>query len=181
MTSTTPVGRPQKAAHRETILFYPCPSVSIREPIPLSRSVSWKLLLSSSTYFVFLVAIFLLYWPLARVRAVALAVILFANYFFYAKWDIYYLALIPIASTCDYFLGLGLQTSKNPATRRLLVSSSIVMNLGLLVGFKYMPFLLENIAPMTGHAAAKWNWTLPLSLSFYVFQALTYTIDIYRG
>jgi len=75
-------------------------------PIPLNRSVSiplnlrvsWKLLLSSSTYFVFLVAIFLLYWPLARVRAVALAVILLANYFFYAKWDLHYLALIPAAA-----------------------------------------------------------------------------------
>ncbi len=126
-------------------------------------------------------AIFLLYWPLARVRALGLAVILFANYFFYAKWDLWYLALIPAASTCDYFLGLGLQTSKNPATRRLLVSLSIVMNLGLLVGFKYMPFLLENVARITGSAAPKWSWTLPLSLSFYVFQALTYTIDLYRG
>ncbi|HEV2200398.1 MAG TPA: MBOAT family O-acyltransferase [Bryobacteraceae bacterium] len=139
------------------------------------------MLLSSSTYFIFLVAIFFLYWPLARFRAVALAVVLFANYFFYAKWDLYYLALIPLASSCDYLFGLGLQSSKNPLVRKILVSSSIVMNLGLLAAFKYMPFFLENWAHVTGHQAPAWHWTLPLSLSFYVFQALTYTIDLYRG
>ena len=69
------------------------------------------MLLSSSTYFIFLVAIFALYWPLARVRAIALGVILLANYFFYAKWDLYYLALIPVVSSWDFAIGLGLQDS----------------------------------------------------------------------
>jgi len=119
------------------------------------------LLLSSSPYFIFLVAIFFLYWPLSRIRALALAVILFANYFFYAKWDLRYLALIPAASTCDYLFGLGLQSSKRPLVRRLLVAGSIVMNIGMLATLRY------------------WK-VLPLSLSFYVFQALTYTIDLYR-
>jgi len=112
------------------------------------------------------VGIFLLYWPLARVRALALAVILLANYFFYAKWDLRYLALIPAASTCDFLLGWGLQTSKIPGIRRALVSTSIVMNIGLLATLRYLP--ASTVA-------------LPLTLSFYVFQALTYTIDIYRG
>ena len=124
------------------------------------------MLLSSSTYFVFLVGIFFLYWPLARVRSLGLAVILFANYFFYAKWDVLYLVLIPAASTCDYLFGLGLQSSKRPAVRRLLVTASIVMNIGLLATLRW------------GRAG---NWILPLSLSFYAFQALTYTIDLYRG
>ncbi len=124
------------------------------------------MLLSSSTYFIFLGAIFLLYWPLARVRAMALAVILLANYFFYAKWDIRYLALIPAVSTCDFFLGWGLQSSTHALFRRALVTTSIVMNIGLLATLRYAP---------AGTLA------LPLTLSFYVFQALTYTIDIYRG
>jgi alginate O-acetyltransferase complex protein AlgI len=123
------------------------------------------LLLSSSTYFIFLGAIFLLYWPLARWRAMALAVILLANYFFYAKWDLRYLALIPAVSTCDFFLGWGLQSSRNVLVRRALVTASILMNIGLLAVLRYAP------------AASV---TLPLTLSFYVFQALTYTIDIYR-
>jgi alginate O-acetyltransferase complex protein AlgI len=138
------------------------------------------LLLSSSTYFIFLVAVFALYWPVSRLRTLTLAVILFANYFFYAKWDLYYLALIPAVSSCDFFLGLGLQSSQNRIVRRLLVSASILMNLGLLAGFKYMPFFGQNWSIVTGRPAPEWHWTLPLSLSFYVFQALTYTIDLYR-
>jgi D-alanyl-lipoteichoic acid acyltransferase DltB (MBOAT superfamily) len=108
-------------------------------------------------------------------------VILFADYFFYAKWDLYYLALIPAASSCDYVFGLGLQYSTRPLVRKILVTASIVMNLSLLAAFKYMPFFLDNWAHVTGQKAPAWRWTLPLSLSFYVFQALTYTIDLYRG
>jgi alginate O-acetyltransferase complex protein AlgI len=136
--------------------------------------------LSSSTYFIFLVGIFFLYWPVSRVRALSLGVILFANYFFYARWDITYLALIPAVSSVDYLLGLGLQDSKRPWIRRLLVTMSIVMNIGMLATFKYMPFFLGNWARWTGRTPPVWNLSLPISLSFYVFQALTYTIDLYR-
>ncbi len=104
-----------------------------------------------------------------------LSLILFANYFFYAKWDLFYLALIPAVSSCDFFIGLGLQNSNRTLVRRLLVTASIVMNIGMLVAFKYMPFFLQNWAAVTGRPAPEWHWTLPLSLSFYVFQALTYT------
>ena len=138
------------------------------------------MLLSSSTYFVFLVAIFFLYWPLARWRASGLAVILFANYFFYARWDMVYLLLIPTASTLDFLVGLGLQSTEKKPLRRALVTFSIVMNLGMLAFYKYMPFILGNWAAWTGRPAPAWHWSLPITLSFYVFQALTYTIDLYR-
>ncbi|MEP7352339.1 MAG: MBOAT family O-acyltransferase [Acidobacteriota bacterium] len=138
------------------------------------------MLLSSWTYFVFLVAILFLYWPLAHRRAAALAVILFANYFFYARWDFYYLLLIPAMSTCDYFLGLAIDKSSDPRTRKGFVTGSILMNLSVLALFKYMPFFLENWAHWTGRPVPAWRLTLPITLSFYVFQALTYTIDIYR-
>ena len=134
----------------------------------------------SSTYFLFLGAIFFLYWPVARFRAVALAVILFANYFFYARWSLTLLALIPAASSIDYLLGLGLQYSQNSVVRRMLVTVSLAMNLGILAFYKYIPFFLANWAHWTGKTAPPWNFALPISLSFYVFQALTYTIDLYR-
>ena len=118
------------------------------------------MLLSTSTYFVFLVGIFFLYWSVSRVRALALSLLLFANYFFYARWDLRYLAIIPLASTCDYFIGLGLQATPNRVLRRLLVTASIALNIGLI-------------------ALAR-NWKLSITLSFYAFQALTYTIDLYR-
>lgn len=138
------------------------------------------MLLSSSTYFVFLVAVFALYWPVSRFRTLTLALVLFANYFFYAKWDLFYLALIPAVASCDYVFGLGLQYSKTPVVRRILVTASILMNLGMLASIKYVPFFLSNWSAITGRPAPEWHWTLPLSLSFYVFQALTYTIDLYR-
>ncbi len=123
------------------------------------------MLLSSPAYFTFLVAIFFAYWLAARYRFGALAVIVFANYFFYARWDLVYLALIPAASTCDFFLGQAIDRAQRPDLRRLLVTLSIILNVGLIASVKYVPVL---------------PWTLPLALSFYAFQSLTYTIDIYR-
>jgi len=123
--------------------------------------------LFSATYFIFLIAIFFLYWPAARFRTLGLAVLLFANYFFYARWGIAYLFLIPAASTCDFLIGLGLQHFQRPLARRLLVSLSLAINLGLLVSLKFQ-------------LGAARHWVLPLALSFYAFQALTYTLDLYR-
>jgi alginate O-acetyltransferase complex protein AlgI len=138
------------------------------------------MVLSSSAYFIFLVGVFFLYWPVARIRALALGVILLANYFFYAKWDLFYLFLIPAASTCDYAIGLGLERFQSKALRRALVSLSVLLNLGILVSFKYMPFLLENYAHLAKRPAPEWHWIFPLGISFYAFQSLTYTIDVYR-
>ena len=162
------------------------------------------MVLSSSVYFVFLVGIFLLYWPLSRWRAGGLAVLLFANYFFYAKWDLFYLILIPGASFVDYLIGLGLgvgnqrrptpplatahsalsawfqQIAARAWFRRLLITCSLVLNLGILASFKYMPFFLSAWSGATAHKAPEWHWTFPLGISFYCFQALTYTIDLYR-
>lgn len=166
------------------------------------------MVLSSSVYFVFLVGIFLLYWPLSRWRAAGLALLLFANYFFYAKWDLFYLVLIPAASFIDYLIGLGLgaglqrpaagssalpapappplsaawfqQLAPPPWFRRLLLACSLALNLGILASFKYMPFFLSAWSGATGHKAPEWHWTFPLGISFYCFQSLTYTIDLYR-
>ena len=110
-----------------------------------------------------------------------MGVLLFANYFFYARWGLTLLVLIPAAASCDYVFGLGLQSSKSNLVRRLLIAASVLMNLGILVFFKYTPFLLQNWAHFKGtEEPGKRAWALPISVSFYVFQALTYTIDLYR-
>jgi D-alanyl-lipoteichoic acid acyltransferase DltB (MBOAT superfamily) len=127
------------------------------------------MLLFSSTYFAFLICVFLIYWPVSRLRVAGLAVLLLANYFFYLKWDLFYLVLIPVASTIDFFIGRGLDRAKNPSVRRLLVTLSIAMNLGILATFKYMPLVKSD-----------WSWTFPLGISFYTFQSLSYTIDCFR-
>lgn len=123
------------------------------------------MLLTTAAYFVFLAAVFFAYWLAVRYRLGALAVVLFANYFFYARWDLAYLAIIPAASTCDFLIGNALHRFSNPALRRALVALSIVLNVGLIASVKYLPVL---------------PWVLPLALSFYAFQSLTYTIDVYR-
>jgi D-alanyl-lipoteichoic acid acyltransferase DltB (MBOAT superfamily) len=123
------------------------------------------MLLTSAAYFSFLAAVFFAYWFAARYRLGALAVVLFANYFFYARWDLVYLAIIPTASSCDFLIGLALHRSSHNVRRRLLVTLSIALNLGLIASVKYLPVL---------------PWVLPLALSFYAFQSLTYTIEIYR-
>ena len=138
------------------------------------------MLLSTSTYFLFLAGVFLLYWPLSQRRAAALAVILFANYFFLARWHIAAVAVIPVASTIDYLIGQGLARATGTLSRRMLVAASIVLNVGLIVFLRYMPFLLASWAGATGGQAKAWPWVLPISVSFYAFQSLTYTIDLYR-
>lgn len=123
------------------------------------------MLLTTAAYFTFLAAVFFAYWLAARYRLGALAVILFANYFFYARWDLVYLAIIPAASTCDFLIGNALHRHSDPRLRRFLVALSIALNVGLMASVKYLPVL---------------PWVLPLALSFYGFQSLTYTLDIYR-
>lgn len=121
------------------------------------------MLITSSAFFIFLAAVLILYWPVARWRTPALAVLLLAGYFFYAKWDLYYLALIPPASLADYAIARGLGAAQSPWLRRALLLTSVALNVGLLVTFKYLPF-----------------FPLPVGVSFYTFQSLSYTIDCYR-
>jgi D-alanyl-lipoteichoic acid acyltransferase DltB (MBOAT superfamily) len=124
---------------------------------------------TSPEFFGFLIIVFVGYWLSWRVRAAGLAVIVAANYIFLAKWGWIYLALIPAASTIDFLLGRALAKASGTALRRGLVSLSIMMNVGLIVSCKYVPFFLGGA-----------GWVLPLGLSFYAFQAMTYTIDIFR-
>ena len=98
------------------------------------------MLLSTPAYFTFLIAVFFAYWLVSRFRFGALAVIVFANYFFYARWDLVYLALIPAASTCDFFIGHAL-ARENPPRPPRLGDLSIVLNIGLIASVKYMTVL----------------------------------------
>jgi len=138
------------------------------------------MLLSTPAFFTFLVVVFAAYWLVSRYRLAGLGVIVFANYFFYARWDLIYLFLLPLAATCDFFIGRQLAREYRSWIRRLLVTLSIAMNVGLIASVKYVPFVLETYANWTNSTPRAWPWMLPLGLSFYAFQAMTYTIDIYR-
>jgi alginate O-acetyltransferase complex protein AlgI len=126
-------------------------------------------------YYYFIATVFFLYWASSRARLPRLSVILLANCFFCAQFGLFYVLLIPACSTADYLVGLGLMRWRNAGVRRLLVGISITLNLALLIGSRHMAlFLNRHVSTPT------WDWVFPLGLSFYTFQALTYTIDLYR-
>lgn len=132
--------------------------------------------LTSPEYFILLALVFFAYWFARRTGKLAVAIILAANYFFYAKWHPIYLGLIPLAACTDFFIGRALGRRKS----RFLVSLSILLNCALILSSHYVPFILDPFAAAHPEVSS-WEWLLPLSLSFYAFQAMTYTIDIYRG
>jgi len=127
----------------------------------------------SPAYFAFAAVAILLYWCCDRWTTARLAVLLAANFLFLARFAWFYPILLLAAATVDFLVGLGLQN--HPRTeagrRKALVSISVAMNLGLLAATKCLPLALDQL----------YRWVLPLSLSFYCFQSLTYTIDLYRG
>src|SRR4051794_27464843 len=119
------------------------------------------MLLTSPAYFALLGLVFFAYWPATRNRFGVLSVVLFANLFFYAKWDLRYLLIVPAASLADFIIALLLDRTASDGSRRALITTSVLINIGLI-------------------ASLRWQWALPLALSFYAFQSLTYTIDVYR-
>ena len=135
---------------------------------------------SSPEFYCFVGLIFFGYWLLWRVRLAGIGLIVLANYLFYAKWGLVFLALVPSASTIDFLIGRQLETSQSLGQRRLLVAGSVALNTGLIVLCKYIPFLTHSFDQLTGRHTPLPDWTLPLGLSFYAFQAMTYTLDIYR-
>ena len=125
---------------------------------------------TSAAYFAFVAAVFFVYWVSARSRWLRLAVLVSANLLFCARFGVFYVLLIPVAASIDFFVGLGLMRWRGTFTRRMLLGVSLIVNLSLLIGSKHMSAVL----------VPGWDWIFPLGLSFYTFQALTYTIDLYR-
>lgn len=132
------------------------------------------MLVSTAPFFVYLAIVCLLFWTTQSRPRLRLVVLVAANLFFLAKFSLVYLAL-PIAATFDFLIGQAIRSTEEKSARRLLLTASIVLNLSLLATLKVFP-LLTAAGSMKSLA-----WLLPLSLSFYCFQSLTYTIDIYRG
>jgi alginate O-acetyltransferase complex protein AlgI len=137
------------------------------------------------TFILFLALFFPLYWGL-RNRTAQNALIVLASYFFYGWWDFRFCALMLIASLLDYGVGLGLNRAQNPGTRRLILTLGLAGNIGMLGFFKYFNFFAENFRVM----AAGIGWqvdpvtlhiVLPVGISFYTFQTMCYSIDVYRG
>lgn len=139
---------------------------------------------NSVQYALFLLVVVVAYWQLTPRKRKYL--LLPASYLFYASWDWRFLGLIVISTATDYFVGRHIEASDSVQSKRSALQLSLVVNLGMLWIFKYFGFfidsaisLLEDIGlqvnPMSLHII------LPVGISFYTFQTLSYTIDVYRG
>ena len=111
--------------------------------------------------------------------------LLVASYVFYGWWDYRFLSLILISTGVDFWAGKALEASSDDRRRKLIVTISIAMNLGLLGFFKYFNFFIDGAEQMLGGLGWSLNtWhlniVLPVGISFYTFQTMSYTIDVYR-
>ena len=144
------------------------------------------MLFNSIDFAVFLPIVFLLYWLLAN-KSLKLqnALIVLASYLFYGWWDWRFLSLILFSTLVDYTIGIKLKSEKNQTKRKILLWTSICVNLGFLGFFKYANFFLVNFTAAFSFfgseiATHSLDIILPVGISFYTFQTLSYTIDVYK-
>ncbi len=144
------------------------------------------MLFNSIDFAVFLPIVFILYWFVCNKNlSLQNALVVLASYVFYGWWDWRFLGLIAFSTLVDYSIGIALSQSEETRKRKLLLWTSIAVNLGFLGFFKYYNFFLDNFIEafsFFGHSISpsSLNIILPVGISFYTFQTLSYTIDVYR-
>lgn len=144
------------------------------------------MLFNSIDFAIFLPIVFIIYWYVTNKNLTQQnLLIVAASYLFYGWWDWRFLSLILISSLVDYFVGIGLFNQQQSLKRKILLGTSILINLGLLGFFKYYNFFLQNFIISfsffgTEIQANSLNIILPVGISFYTFQTLSYSIDVYR-
>ncbi len=141
----------------------------------------------NSMNFLFFFAIFFtFYWRIIpKNTQLQNCFICFASLIFYSVWDYRFLVLILFSTTSDFLLAQWLERSSSSFKRKLFLWNSIVLNIGVLLVFKYYNFFIESLNVCIGIAGSKnsfstLNIILPIGISFYTFQSLSYTIDVYR-
>ena len=145
-----------------------------------------KMLFNSIDFAIFLPIVLILYWFLANKNLkLQNFLIVAASYLFYGWWDWRFLSLILFSTIVDYSVGLGLLKQENLTKRKILLWISVLVNLGLLGFFKYYNFFLDNFITAfsffgTEIKANSLNIILPVGISFYTFQTLSYSIDVYK-
>ncbi len=167
------------------------PSHALPPPGRTTRSVRFRVAsppvarvtFDSLLFAAFLAVVVPLYLVVRRRVPLRNTFLLLASYVFYAAWDWRFLGLIALSTLTDYVVGRALDRAE--ARRRLLLTISVVVNLGLLIAFKYFDFFAESFAALAGGVGwqvsqVTTGYVLPVGISFYTFQTLGYTIDVYR-
>jgi len=143
------------------------------------------MLFNSGIFLQFFAAFLLLYWLLRDNLRARNILIVIASYLFYGWWDYRFLALLAFSSVLDYFVGLGIARQTDPRRRKVWLTCSVVANLTILGFFKYFDFFILSFAAVMKElnihlSPHTLGIILPVGISFYTFQAMSYTIDVYR-
>ncbi|MGC1631114.1 MAG: MBOAT family O-acyltransferase [Gelidibacter sp.] len=144
------------------------------------------MLFNSLDFAIFLPIVFVLYWFVCHKNLkLQNLLILVSSYIFYGWWDWRFLSLIAFSTLVDYIIGVLLSKEERPRKRKLLLFISIFINLGFLGFFKYYNFFLESFVDAYSFfgqsiSVSSLNIILPVGISFYTFQTMSYTIDVYK-
>jgi len=142
------------------------------------------MLFNSLQFLIFLPIVVTIFFLLPQKRRWIL--LLIASYYFYMCWKVEYIVLIIISTLIDYYVAKQMDSLKEKAKKKKWLYLSLMSNLGILFGFKYFNFINENIQSFFDHFNVFYNVPafevlLPVGISFYTFQTLSYTIDVYNG
>lgn len=141
------------------------------------------MLFNSFIFFIFLIIVLPLYYALPRqIKGIFL---LLSSYFFYGYWDYRFVSLLIISTVIDFVVGRAIYTSTTQQNKTQWLVISIVTNLSILFIFKYYDFFISSFEPLAAIFGGKIDYLhlhiiLPIGISFYTFQTMSYTIDIYR-
>lgn len=139
---------------------------------------------NSIEYLIFLPVVVILYWLLPHKGR--WIVLLAASILFYMSWNAWLIVLIMVTTVTAYIAGIGIDRSTNKKTKKAWLICALIICLGLLIFFKYINFFLESVVGVfrlfrTEQDNIVLNVILPIGISFYTFQTLSYVIDVYRG
>jgi D-alanyl-lipoteichoic acid acyltransferase DltB (MBOAT superfamily) len=143
------------------------------------------MLFNSLDFALFFPLVFILYWTLAKNLKAQNLFIVIVSFVFYAFWDWRFLGLLVFSSIVDFLISFKLDKEQNNVKRKVLLWSSILINLGFLGFFKYFNFFIDNFIEAFSLFGVHFRKTslqivLPVGISFYTFQTLSYTIDVYK-
>ncbi|MEZ4779255.1 MAG: MBOAT family O-acyltransferase [Flavobacteriaceae bacterium] len=143
------------------------------------------MLFNSFDFGFFLVIAYCIYWVIGANRVKLQNIfLLLSSYFFYAFWDWRFLGLLISSSLIDYFAGIYIEKFNTDVKKKTILWVSIFWNLGVLFTFKYFNFFIESFESLfqIEHTTNYnfWNIAIPVGLSFYTFQTMSYTIDVYQ-
>lgn len=144
------------------------------------------MLFNSIEFAIFLPVVFILYWAIFNKYIKSRNIFLIAvSYFFYGWWDWRFLSLLIFSSLVDFFVSLKLKEIEDSKKRKILLMITLFVNLGILFFFKYFNFFIDNFYEVFTFFGSHFNKPtlriiLPVGISFYTFQTMSYTIDVYR-